>query len=58
MQQSFEQQKVVDKYRSMMKDRIDFTPLESNPDKSDPAVISHDNSRQFMTSKDPISCLS
>ena len=41
MQQMMEQQKVVDEYRSMMMDRMDLTPLESNLYKSDPAVISH-----------------
>ena len=40
MQQIMEKQKVVDKYRSMMEDRIDLTPLESNSYKSDPVVVS------------------
>ena len=41
MQQISEQQKVVNEYRSMMEDRMDFTPLELNLYKSDLAVISH-----------------
>ena len=40
-QQILERQKVVNEYRSMIVDRIDETPLESNLYKSDPAVISH-----------------
>ena len=41
MQQILEQHKVVNKYRSMMEDRMDLIPLESNLYKSDPVVISH-----------------
>ena len=40
MQQIMERQKVVDEYRSMMVDRLDLTPLESNSYKSDLVVIS------------------
>ena len=41
MQQIMERQKIVDEYKSMMVDRMDLTPLESNLYKSDPVVISH-----------------
>ena len=41
MQQIMERQKVVDEYRSMMVDRMDLTPLESNSYNSDLVVISH-----------------
>ena len=41
MQQIVERQKVVNKYRSMMVDGMDLTPLESNSYKSGPVVISH-----------------
>ena len=41
LQHIMERQKVVDKYRSMMVDTIDLTPLELNSYKSDPVVISH-----------------
>ena len=41
MQQIMARQKVVDEYRSMMVDRMDLTPLESNSYKSDLVVISH-----------------
>ena len=41
MQQIMERRKVVDKYRSMMVERMDLIPLESNSYKSDPVVISH-----------------
>ena len=41
MKQIMDIQKVVDEYRSMMVDRMDLTPLESNSYKSDPVVISH-----------------
>ena len=36
-----ERQKLVNEYRSMMVDRMDLTPLESNLHKSDLVVISH-----------------
>ena len=41
MQQIMERQMVVNEYRSMMVDRMDLTPLESNSYKSDLVVISH-----------------
>ena len=41
MQEIMERQKVVDKYRSMMVDRMDLTPLELNSYKSDSVVIPH-----------------
>ena len=40
MQQTIEQQKVVDKYRSMMMEGMSLTPLESNLHKNDLVVIS------------------
>ena len=40
MKQNMEHQKVVDKYRSMMEEERDLTPLESNLYKSNPGVIS------------------
>ena len=40
-QQIMERQKVVNEYRSMMVDRMDLTPLESNSYKSNLVVISH-----------------
>ena len=41
MHQIMEKQKVVNKYKSMMVDRMDLTPMELNLYKSDPVVISH-----------------
>ena len=40
MQQIFEQQKVVNEYRSMMMEGMDLTPLELNLHKYDPVIIS------------------
>ena len=40
MQQIIEQQKVVDKYRSMMMEGLGLTPLESNLHKYDTVIIS------------------
>ena len=41
MQQIMEHQQVVDRYRSMMEEERELSPLESNLYKSDLAVISH-----------------
>ena len=41
MQQTFECQKVVDEYRSMVEEGRDLINIESNLFKSDPVVISH-----------------
>ena len=40
MHQIIEQQKVVNEYRSMTMEGMDFTPLESNLQKYDPVIIS------------------
>ena len=41
MQQIMEHQQVVDRYRNIMEEERDLTPLESNLSKSDLEVISH-----------------
>ena len=56
MQQIMERQKVVDKYRSMMKEGMDLIPLESNSYKSVLVVIfahhSNDRSGEVLASED------